>query len=44
MAPTDDEVKACFPFLLKQIELVNPKIIIPLRAAALKRLMNDQTL
>ncbi len=42
--PSDEEVKACFPYLLKQIELVNPKIIIPLGATALKRLFNNQSL
>ena len=42
--PSEEEVKACFPILLKQIELVNPKIIIPLGATALKRLFNDQNL
>ncbi len=42
--PSDEEVKACFPYLLKQIELVDPKIIIPLGATALKRLFNNQNL
>jgi len=42
--PTDEEAKACFPLLMKQIEIVNPKIIIPLGATALKRLMHDNTL
>ena len=35
--PSEEEVKACFPLLLKQIELVDPKIILPLGATALKR-------
>ncbi len=42
--PTEEEVKACFPFLLRQIELVDPKIIIPLGATALKRLFNDPSM
>lgn len=41
--PTENEVNACIPFLYEQIELVDPKIIIPLGATALKRLFkNDQ--
>lgn len=39
--PTDVEVSACIQYLYKQIELVDPKIIIPLGATALKRLFND---
>lgn len=42
--PSEEEVKACFPILLKQIELVNPKIIIPLGVIALKRLFNNPNL
>jgi DNA polymerase len=42
--PLDEEVKACFPYLLKQIELVDPKIVIPLGATALKCLFNNQNL
>jgi len=42
--PSEEEVEACFPLLLKQIELVDPKIILPLGATALKRLFKDQNL
>ena len=35
-SPTKDEVDACFPFLVKQIELVHPKVILPLGAVAVK--------
>jgi DNA polymerase len=42
--PTEDEVNACLPFLLKQIDLLRPKIIITLGATALKRLLTDQSL
>ena len=34
--PTPDEAASCMPYLLKQIELVDPKIIILLGASALK--------
>lgn len=42
--PKDTEVKACIPFLYEQIKIVEPKIIIPLGATALKHLFQDQTL
>lgn len=35
-APTPQEAGACIPWLFKQIELVNPKILILLGATALK--------
>ena len=41
--PTEDEVAACIPFLHEQIRLVDPKIIIPMGATALKRLLGDTT-
>jgi len=34
--PTIQEAKTCMPYLLKQIELINPKILILLGATALK--------
>jgi uracil-DNA glycosylase family 4 len=37
--PAPEEIRACFPFLLRQIELVNPKIIILLGATALKNMI-----
>jgi DNA polymerase len=40
-APTKDEAQTCLPFLLKQIELVKPKIIITLGATAYKYLTGD---
>ena len=42
--PSDAEVEACIHFLFEQIEMVNPKIIIPLGATALKRLFGDNSL
>jgi DNA polymerase len=38
--PLNSEKKACLPYLYKQIELVNPKIIILLGATALKGLID----
>jgi uracil-DNA glycosylase family 4 len=35
-SPTKDEVDACFPFLEKQIELMQPRVILLLGAVALK--------
>ncbi|UCH85566.1 MAG: uracil-DNA glycosylase [Candidatus Latescibacterota bacterium] len=35
-SPTKDEVDACFPFLVKQIELVAPRVIMLLGAVAVK--------
>ena len=37
-APHDEEALSCFPFLKRQIDLVQPKIIILLGATALKRM------
>lgn len=42
--PSEIEVEACIPFLLKQIEMIDPKIIIPLGATALKRLFGNNDL
>lgn len=38
--PTDDEMAACLPYLLRQIELVRPKVIVLLGSVALKGLLN----
>ncbi|BAX81464.1 uracil-DNA glycosylase [Labilibaculum antarcticum] len=42
--PKEEEVNECIAYLYEQIELVNPKIIIPLGATALKRLLKDDSL
>ncbi|HCC71789.1 MAG TPA: uracil-DNA glycosylase [Bacteroidales bacterium] len=34
--PTDDETKTCVPYLFKQIEIIDPLILIPLGASALR--------
>ncbi|NPA73993.1 MAG: uracil-DNA glycosylase [Epsilonproteobacteria bacterium] len=41
--PTDIEVKECIPYLLKQIELIKPSVIVTLGATAYKNLTLDTT-
>lgn len=38
--PSNKEIEMCLPYLMKQIELINPKIIILLGATALKVLID----
>ena len=40
--PTDDEIKRYFPFLIKHIELINPKILLLLGSTALNALIGDE--
>ncbi len=40
--PTNEEVDACSHFLMAQISIIKPKIIVPLGATALKFFMNDK--
>lgn len=40
--PTTDEIAACKPYLLEQIRLVNPKIILLTGATAVKGLIDDK--
>ena len=42
--PMDTEVQSCIPYLFRQIDLIDPKIIIPMGATALKRLLNDNAI
>jgi len=42
--PTETEVQSCIPYLFRQIELIDPKILIPMGATALKRLLGDNTI
>ena len=39
-APEPDEVAACSPYLLRQIDAINPKIVVCLGASAAKALLN----
>ena len=41
--PTEEEVKECIPYLLKQIELIKPSVIVTLGATAYKNLTQDTT-
>ncbi|MEB3338268.1 MAG: uracil-DNA glycosylase [Leptolyngbyaceae bacterium] len=41
-APTPDEIEACKPYLLEQIRMVDPKIILLTGATALKGLTGDK--
>ena len=41
-APKPEEVKACFPFLTKQIELVKPRYILLLGATAMKHVFPEK--
>ena len=38
--PEDDEQNACFPFLQKQIELINPSVIVCLGRVAARRMID----
>lgn len=40
--PRDEEQDACYPYLQKQIELVNPSIIVCLGRIAAKRIINPE--
>jgi DNA polymerase len=40
--PTKEEIEACKPYLLKQIELIKPKIIVLLGEVALESLLNEK--
>ncbi len=42
--PTTDEVQSCIPYLYRQLELINPEIIITLGATATKYLLNNKTI
>lgn len=39
--PTPEEIRQCLPFLLRQIELINPTFIVTLGATAAKELLQD---
>ena len=43
-APMKDEVRACLPFLLQQIKVVNPAVIVPLGRSALEVFVKDKTI
>ncbi len=39
--PTPDEADQCVPYLLRQIQIIQPKVIVGLGATAVKYLLND---
>ncbi|WP_084276604.1 uracil-DNA glycosylase family protein [Nitratiruptor tergarcus] len=41
--PTPEEVSKCIPYLFKQIEIINPKIIVALGSTSYKHLTGDNT-
>jgi len=41
-APNKDEIRTCLPFLLRQIQIINPKVIVPLGRFALEVFIKDQ--
>jgi uracil-DNA glycosylase len=41
--PTPEEIMACFPYLEKQIEIIQPKIIVTLGRYALQRMLQWET-
>ncbi|GMR19124.1 MAG: type-4 uracil-DNA glycosylase [Patescibacteria group bacterium] len=40
-APMKDEVRACLPYLLQQIKVINPEVIVPLGRSALEIFIKD---
>lgn len=42
--PAETEVQSCAPYLFRQIELIDPKILIPMGATALKHLLSDNSI
>jgi DNA polymerase len=40
--PMKDEVRACLPYLLQQIKVVNPKVLVPLGRYALEVFIKDK--
>lgn len=43
-APMKDEVRACMPFILQQIKVINPAVIVPLGRSALEIFVKDKTI
>ncbi len=41
--PTPEEAKTCIPYLFKQIEIINPKILVALGSTSYRWLTNDST-
>jgi DNA polymerase len=41
--PTEEEMETCIPYLLEQIDLIGPKVIVALGATAVKGLLHHKT-
>lgn len=41
-APNKDEIRSCFPYLQRQVQAINPKVIVPLGRFALEAFVKDQ--
>jgi uracil-DNA glycosylase len=41
--PTEKEMETCIPYLLEQIDLIKPKVIVALGMTAVKGLLHDKT-
>lgn len=42
--PNKDEIRTCLPYLQRQIQIINPKVIVPLGRYALEIFVKDQTI
>jgi uracil-DNA glycosylase family 4 len=42
--PNKDEIRTCLPYLQRQIQVINPKVIVPLGRFALEVFIKDQTI
>lgn len=40
--PNKDEIRACLPYLQRQIQIINPKVVVPLGRYALETFIKDQ--
>lgn len=43
-SPNKDETRACLPYLLRQIQIINPKVIVPLGRYALETFIKDRSI
>ena len=43
-APMKDEIRACLPYLMQQIKVINPKVIVPLGRSALEVFLKEKTI
>lgn len=41
-APMKDEIRACLPYVLQQIKVINPKVLVPLGRSAMEIFVKDK--